>query len=198
MPHSHDPGYRYCPRCGHALTSRCVKSGEPDRLCCAGCGFVFYLDPKLAAGVVTECDGGILLLRRSIEPACGAWVFPGGFVDRGEHPEEAAVREAAEEAGVEVRLEGFLGIYSHPHGSPVVLVVYHGVVTGGEPAALDESLEVGLFSPAALPWEELAFTTTRQAMADFARLRGVEPPPGHVPAPSRPLVTRLSGHRLPR
>lgn len=161
-----------------------MKPGEPDRLCCAGCEFVFYLDPKLAAGVIAEQNGHLVLLRRSIEPAYGAWVFPGGFVDRGEHPEQAAVREAWEEAGVEIRLDGMLGIYSHPVGSPVVLVVYRGTVMGGEPQALDESLEVGLFPPHDLPWAELAFSTTRLAFADYVRHLGLEPPPGQVPEPS--------------
>jgi ADP-ribose pyrophosphatase YjhB (NUDIX family) len=155
-----------------------VKEGEPDRLCCTCCGFVFYLDPKLAAGiVVTTSEQRIVLLRRAIEPAYGAWVFPGGFVDRGEHPEAAAVREAREEAGVEVRLEGLVGIYSHPPGSATVLVVYHGRVCRGEPAALDEALEVGLFEAAQLPWSGLAFSTTYLAMADYVRRHaGVEPP----------------------
>jgi ADP-ribose pyrophosphatase YjhB (NUDIX family) len=176
MLHSHDPGYRFCPRCGNPLAHRCIKTGEPDRLCCEGCEFVFYLDPKLAAGVIATVGEEILLLRRAIEPAYGTWVFPGGFVDRGEHPEEAAVREAREEAGVEVRLDGILGIYSHPPGSTVVLVVYHGAVTAGEPAALDESLEFGLFPPRAVPWSELAFATTRLAFADYVRRVGLEPP----------------------
>lgn len=173
MAHSHDPGYRFCPRCGGPLTTKCVKPGDPDRLCCDDCGFVFYLDPKLAAGVVATVEGKLILLRRAIEPAYGAWVFPGGFVDRGEHPEEAAVREAREEAGVEVRLDGLLGIYSHPPGSPVIIVVYHGVVTAGIPQALDESLEVGLYSPEEVPWDGLAFATTRLAVADYVRQRGV-------------------------
>lgn len=175
MSHPHDPGYRFCPRCGHPLTSRCVKAGEPDRLCCDGCDFVFYLDPKLAAGVVVEQAGHVLLLRRAIEPAYGAWVFPGGFVDRGEHPEQAAVREAYEEVGVRVRLDGMLGIYSDPPGSPVVLVVYHGTAIGGEPQALDECLEVNLFDPRELPWESLAFSTTRLAMRDYVRRLGLAP-----------------------
>ncbi len=158
---------RFCPRCGSPLTSRCIKGGEPDRLCCDDCGFVFYLDPKLAAGIVATVNGRVLLLRRAIEPAYGAWVFPGGFVDRGEHPEQAAAREAMEEAGIEVRIDGLLGIYSSPPGSPVIVVVYHGQVTDGDPQALDESLEVGLFHPRELPWTELAFDTTRMALTEW-------------------------------
>ena len=176
MSHSHDPGYRFCPRCGHSLAARCIKAGERDRLCCDGCHFVFYLDPKLAAGVVATVEGKVLLLRRAIEPAYGAWVFPGGFVDRGEHPEEAAAREALEEAGVTVRLDGILGIYSHPPGSAVVLVVYHGEVVEGTPAALDESLEAALFTPAEVPWQELAFATTRMALVDYIRSAGLQAP----------------------
>jgi ADP-ribose pyrophosphatase YjhB (NUDIX family) len=158
-----------------------VKPGEPDRLCCSGCEFVFYLDPKLAAGVIAEQHGRLVLLRRAIEPAYGTWAFPGGFVDRGEHPAQAAVREAKEEAGVEVRLDGMLGIYSHPPGNPVVVVVYRGTVVSGELQALDESLEVGLYPPGELPWPELAFATTRLALADYLRPLGLEPPPGQVP-----------------
>jgi len=176
ISHLRDPGYRFCPCCGGALQLRAVKPGEPDRLCCAACEFVFYLDPKLAAGVMAMHEGRVLLLRRGIEPGYGRWVFPGGFVDRGEHPVQAAAREAREEAGVEVRVDGILGIYSHPPGSAIVLVVFHGEVVGGEPAALDESLDVGLFLPHELPWEQLAFTTTRQAAADFARRLGIDPP----------------------
>lgn len=62
------PGYRFCPRCGHPLTLRCIKAGEPDRLCCSACEFIFYLDPKLAAGVVAEYQDRVVLLRRGIEP----------------------------------------------------------------------------------------------------------------------------------
>jgi 8-oxo-dGTP diphosphatase len=171
MSHHHDPGYRFCPRCGGSLSSRCVKEGDPDRLCCDACEYVFYLDPKSAAGIVARHDGRVVLLRRAVEPAYGAWVFPGGFIDRGEHPQAAAMREAQEEAGIEVRVDGILGIYCDPPGSPVVLIVYHGEVIGGEPAALDESLEVGLFANDDIPWEELAFSTTRLAMRDYVGRR---------------------------
>ena len=109
-------------RCIHC--TRCIRfstevAGVPEP---TGTGLI-----ALAAGAVVTYQDRILLLRRGIEPAYGAWVFPGGFVDRGEHPEAAAVRETREEAGVAIRLDGTLGIYSHPAGSPVVLVVYHAI-----------------------------------------------------------------------
>ena len=160
-------GYRFCPHCAAGLQSRLLKPGEPERLVCSACDFVFYLDPKVAAGVLIEDASGILLLRRGIEPAYGKWVFPGGFVDRGEHPEEAALREAWEEAGIHVAVRGVVGVYHDPPGSPVVLVVYRGTLVSGEPRALDESLEARRFPRPAIPWSELAFPTTRLAVRDY-------------------------------
>src|SRR5437016_5351647 len=108
--------YRFCPLCGAGLSSRLLKPGEPERLVCGGCDFVFYLDPKVAAGTLVTVEGRLLLLRRAIEPRYGMWVFPGGFVDRGENPEQAAIREAREEAGIEVVVRGLHGVYHEPPG----------------------------------------------------------------------------------
>src|SRR3712207_2137850 len=96
--------YSYCPRCGGRLRSRQVKDGEPERLVCEECSFIFYLGPKLVAAVIFEVDGGIVMTQRAIEPGYGKWTFPGGFMDRGETAEAAASREAREEAGVEVEV----------------------------------------------------------------------------------------------
>ncbi len=40
--------YKFCPQCGGPLEKRLLKAGEPERLVCRACGFVFYIDPKLA------------------------------------------------------------------------------------------------------------------------------------------------------
>jgi len=159
--------YRYCPLCGTGLRSRLLKTGEPERLVCGGCDFVFYLDPKVAAGTLVTIEGRLLLLRRAIEPRYGMWVFPGGFVDRGEHPEQAAIREAREEAGIEVVVRGLHGVYHDPPGSPVILIVYRAELRAGTPTPADECLEVGLFTPDQIPWSDLAFPTTRAALRDY-------------------------------
>jgi len=160
--------FRFCPRCGGALVSRALKESEPSRLVCAACGFVFYLDPKVAACAICMLDGGIVLLRRSIEPGVGKWVFPGGFVDRGESVAAAAVRETMEEVNLKVTLTGILDVYSFS-GSQVVVVVYAAEVVGGELFACDECDEVKVFPPEALPWPELAFDSTRAALRDYVR-----------------------------
>jgi 8-oxo-dGTP diphosphatase len=88
------PGYNFCPRCSGRLGLHEVKDGEPERLVCKACGFIFYQGPKLVAATIFELDGGILLTQRAIEPGYGKWTFPGGFVERGERAEAAAEREA--------------------------------------------------------------------------------------------------------
>lgn len=166
-PHDHSGAYRYCPVCGGELESRVLKTTEPMRLVCATCGFVFYLDPKLAVGtIITDDDGRVVLVRRAIEPGYGKWVFPGGYVDRGEEVQLAAVREAREETGLEVRIERLLNIYSYPGRAPVI-VVYTARMVGGELAVDDEGLEAKFFEKSTIPWDELAFRSTREALREF-------------------------------
>jgi 8-oxo-dGTP diphosphatase len=163
------PAYRFCPCCGGALDLRTLKTGDPPRLVCGRCDFIFYQDPKVASGVVLPYDGGIVLVRRAIEPRLGKWVFPGGYVDRGESVEAAAIREAREEAGLTVRLTRLLGVYSYP-GNAVVLVAWAGEVTGGALQIDEESSEIRAFPSAALPWAEMAFPSTTAVLQDYLSL----------------------------
>ena len=160
-------GYRFCPRCGSALERRLLKSTEPERLVCSGCGFVFYLDPKIAVGtIIRSASDRIVLVRRAIDPGYGKWVFPGGYVDRGETLTAAAVREAREECGLEVRLEGLVNIYSYAGRAPVI-VVYAASEIGGALCADDECLETAEFDKLSLPWDNLAFRSTHEGLRDY-------------------------------
>ncbi len=160
------PEYRFCPRCAGLLEGRVIKEGEPERLVCGECGFVFYLGPKLVVGAIFELDGGIVLIQRSIEPGYGKWTFPGGFVERGEVAEHAAEREALEEAGVEIEVTGIVGLYTYEDQIPAI-AVFSARAIGGEPAPLDETLEVRSFPRDGLPWSEMAFPSTEQALKDY-------------------------------
>ena len=166
-PHDDTHAYRFCPRCGGALERRRLKASEPERPVCTQCGFVFYLDPKIAVGtIVKDADDRLVLVRRAIEPGYGLWVFPGGYVDRGEPLTTAAVREAREECGLDVRLDGLVNIYSYPGHAPVV-VVYAATATGGTLSVDDEGLEAARFETGSIPWAELAFPSTRDALRDY-------------------------------
>jgi ADP-ribose pyrophosphatase YjhB (NUDIX family) len=176
--HEHGAPFRYCPCCGGGLVSQVLKSGDPARLVCSDCGFVLYMDPKVAVGTIIRLpdqDNRLVLVRRAIEPGHGLWVYPGGYVDRGEPIQTAAIREAREECGLDVRLDGLVNIYSYPGRTPVV-IVYAATMTGGTLAHDEESLEVRAFRPEDLPWGALAFRSTGEALRDY--LAGHLYPPG--------------------
>jgi ADP-ribose pyrophosphatase YjhB (NUDIX family) len=149
---------KHCVRCGSEL------AGQPPT--CPACSHVHYLDPKLAACVIFRWEGGIFLMKRAIEPGYGRWTYPGGYVDRGETVEVAAVREVREEAGCGVQLDDLLGIYSYPQQTAVI-IVYRGTVTDGVPRALSESLEARSFPESGIPWDDLAFHSTHEAIRDY-------------------------------
>jgi 8-oxo-dGTP diphosphatase len=160
---------RFCPRCGGALESRLLKVTEPARLVCSRCNFVHYIDPKVAVGtIITDDSGRVVLVKRAIEPGYGKWVFPGGFIDRGETVEDAAVREAREECGLDIRLERLINVYSYP-GVTVIIIAYAATVVGGCLACDDEGLEAKAFDRESIPWDELAFRSTRDALEEFFR-----------------------------
>jgi 8-oxo-dGTP diphosphatase len=167
--HSHDDShaYRFCPRCGGALERRLLKSTEPERPVCTQCGFVFYIDPKIAVGTIIAINGGrLVLVRRAIEPGYGKWVFPGGYVDRGEPLTAAAIREAREECGLDVRLDGLVNIYSYPGRAPVI-VVYAATAIGGTLCVDEECLESAEFDATSIPWNDLAFRSTHDGLRDY-------------------------------
>ena len=170
--HHHNHGhieYRFCPRCGGDLEKRVVKTTEPKRLVCINCSFIFYQDPKVVAATIFTIEGGIVLLKRGVEPALEKWVFPGGYVDRGESVQDAAVRETREESQVEVKLGPLLNVYSYRR-SPSVIVVYTAQVVGGKLAAGDECVEAKTFAAGKIPWNDLAFDSTKDALEDYIKL----------------------------
>ena len=174
MSHHHEPEYRFCPVCGGKLEKKLLKASEPDRLVCTECQFVFYQDPKVVACAVVEINGKILLLRRAINPQKGKWVIPGGYVDRGEVVERAAIREVKEECGVEVKISGLLGVYSYEERA-VVVVVYIAKALSGKPGPGDETLEARTFLVDEIPWKELAFQSTVDALKDYCDIKGKGP-----------------------
>ena len=155
----------FCQRCGHELGQKEVANRV--RPWCPSCGYVVFLDPKIAAVVLVSNDGKLVLVRRDIEPALGRWSFPSGYVDRGEIVEDAAVREVKEETGLDVDLDAFVGLYSG-QDSPVVLAVYSAHVVSGSLEAGAEVQEVRLFPLDELP--PLPFPHDDQILRDWRAL----------------------------
>ncbi|MDX9857732.1 MAG: NUDIX hydrolase [candidate division Zixibacteria bacterium] len=91
--------------------------------------------PALTVGaVILYPDGDIVLIKRGHAPFAGSWALPGGFVEIGETVEQAIVREAREETGLDIRLERLIGVYSDPARDPrghTVSVVFLAAPVGG-------------------------------------------------------------------
>jgi ADP-ribose pyrophosphatase YjhB (NUDIX family) len=157
-----EDAFHFCPRCGTRLEERLVFG--KSRPSCPICGYIHFSDPKVAAGVLVEQGGKILLVRRVNVPQQGLWTFPAGFIDAYEDPAEAARRECLEETGLDVEitgLEGIVGGREHPHGADIV-IVYRAVIRGGELRPGDDADQVGFFPRSELP--PLAFRATRIAL----------------------------------
>lgn len=163
--------FQFCLQCGGQLREEWVVVEARERPVCRACGFILYRNPKVVAGVIPVQQDRVLLMRRMIEPARGKWTFPAGYVELGESVEEAAIRETREEVVVEIDNLTLLNVYSYRE-SPVVTVVYFSRIVQGEPRAGEEAEEVAFFAPDALPWEEMAFWSTRDALQDYIRRVG--------------------------
>jgi 8-oxo-dGTP diphosphatase len=154
----------YCPQCGHALVDK-ETFGRVRRFCPA-CNRVIFRDHKVAAGVLVEQEGKVLLVRRRMGPRQGAWSFPAGFVEFDEQPAAAAVRECYEETGLEVEISGLHAVVGPEEvGMASVVIVYRARVVGGELAPGDDVDRTSFFGPDELPL--LAFRATRVALGKW-------------------------------
>jgi 8-oxo-dGTP diphosphatase len=132
--------------------------------------------PTVDVVILLPGDRVVLVERRNPPPG---WAIPGGFVDVGETVEAAAVREAKEETGLDVRLEALLGVYSDPRRDPrrhTLSVVFVGRADG-EPVGGDDAARAVPFRWDALP-SPLAFDHA-EILRDARRflLTGVRPCP---------------------
>lgn len=160
---SQPPPANYCIRCGTRLVTR--HEGERDRRACPACGWVYYPKSNMASAVAILQGNQVLIVRRKYEPFQGEWTLPSGFMEYGEGPEEAAIRELREELDVEVELTGLVDVLverGDPRG-PCLLVVYTGRVVSGQPRAGDDAAEVRAFPLDSLP-DKIAFNAHRQAL----------------------------------
>ncbi len=150
---------KYCPRCGSLLVLK-DRVGKV-RPVCPSCDWIFFPDPKVAAGVLIQKNSQVLLVRRANTPKKGFWTLPVGFVDAGESPAQAAERECEEETGLKIGIVQLLDVIhrqEHPRGAHI-LILYRGEILGGELRAGDDVDGTRFFSLGEIP--PLAFSTTR-------------------------------------
>jgi ADP-ribose pyrophosphatase YjhB (NUDIX family) len=163
---------KFCANCGAPLARRVPPGDTLARWVCDACGEIHYQNPKLVIGTVPEHEGRILLCRRAIEPRYGYWTLPAGFMENDETAGQAALRETLEEAGAAVQLGAPFTLISVPRVNQVHLF-YLARLGTLEFKPGEETLEVGLFDEAAIPWKDIAFRTVAATLkhwfADRAR-----------------------------
>jgi ADP-ribose pyrophosphatase YjhB (NUDIX family) len=156
---------KFCSHCGEPLTLLVPEGDHLERHVCTSCGTVHYQNPKIVAGCVPEHEGRILLCRRAIEPRLGFWTIPAGFMENDETTQDAARREAAEEALATVEVGSLLAVVHVLHANQVH-VMFRARLPEPQFGVGHESLEVKLCDEAEIPWSDIAFRSV-----DFALRR---------------------------
>lgn len=154
---------KYCPRCGAGLIQE-LKFGK-ERPCCPSCSWIYFADPRVAAAVLVEREGKVLLVRRAIPPEEGRWTLPAGFIDAGENPARAAERECLEETGLHVHVVALVDVIAaleHARGAHI-LIVYRAELLSGELHPADDVDRAAFFDRNDLP--PLAFRSTKKILS---------------------------------
>ena len=144
---------------------------DRERLICAECGFTLYENPKIVVGSVIEHEARVILCRRAIQPRRGAWTLPAGYLESRETVFDGAKREALEEACAEIQVGDLFAVYNIPRLSQVHLF-FRARLINPAIACGPESLEVRLFGWDEIPECDLAFPTTRWALAHYREIAG--------------------------
>ncbi len=150
---------------------RIPQGDSVERDVCGTCGFVAYRNPKVVTGSVVKDAGRVLLCRRAIEPRRGFWTLPAGYMELGETVEEAARREAWEEARADLGIERVLAVYTIARIAQVQVMFLARLGSPGIEAG-PESLEVGWFGWEGIPWRDLAFPSVRWALTQARSVEG--------------------------
>ena len=155
--------YTYCPQCRRPLAP---LDGHPH---CSACDITIYDNVAVGAGVLLVRDNKVLLVRRGIDPYKGSYDIVGGFVNPGETPEQAAIREAKEETGLDVEIVELLGTYSDRYGEGAHTLGLHYLakIVGGIEQAGDDAASLEWVEVTHIPEE--AFTAGFKNTADTLR-----------------------------
>jgi ADP-ribose pyrophosphatase YjhB (NUDIX family) len=162
----------FCSHCGRPVELRVPAGDNLPRYVCPACHTIHYQNPKLVVGCVAAHAGRILLCKRAIEPRLGYWTVPAGFMELGETLQAAAARESQEEALAAVEIGSLLAVVNVVHAHQVH-VMFRALLPRPDYGAGHESLAAALYSPAEIPWSEIAFPSVefalRRYLADEAR-----------------------------
>ena len=156
----------YCSRCGGSIS---LNSNRKDRAIagvCVNCDAVYYDNPKIIVLSLIDYKGKVLLCKRSIKPKLGCWALPGGYMEKNETVEGAAIRETLEETGVMVPKLQLYSLVNCPKINQVYFV-YRGSVDTDHTEVGQESLDVNFYSECDIPWDSLSYKLMNQILDWF-------------------------------
>ena len=158
---------KYCSECGSdKLIYIKPKNDTCKRLSCSACNKIFYHNPIVIAGGITEYKGKYLMCQRAIEPRIGSWTLPAGFMEDGETVEEAASREIWEETGAKVELLAPYSIFSIPTINEVY-IIFRAKLIDLEQQPGPETQQIKLFSPNKIPWDNIFYPAIKNILQRY-------------------------------
>ena len=154
---------KFCSNCGSPVALRVPPGDTLPRYVCDSCSTIHYRNPLMVIGSIPEWEDCVLLCKRAIEPRSGLWTLPAGFMELGETTAQGAIRETIEEAGARVELEGLYSLINVVRVGQVHLF-YRARMLDTDFVPGPESLEAKLVREAEVPWDEIAFRTTKMTL----------------------------------
>lgn len=159
--------YKYCPLCATPLSSG-LRHGR-TRLYCPHCSFINYENPLPTTVALAELNRKIILIKRGIEPLKGIWTLPSGFMEIGETPEQACLRELKEETHMQGTIKELIGVFHTitPMYGDIISLVYYIKLDPGSPKAGDDAEGVALVDVEKIG--DLGFKSFNQAFSIFKK-----------------------------
>ena len=187
----------YCSNCGQPLTYHIPPGDDRSRYFCESCGTVHYQNPTMVVGCIPEIEDKILFCRRAIEPCCGKWTLPAGYLENGETVSAGARRETFEEARARVEILAPYALYNICYVNQIYLMFRARLIDRNfRPGS--ESLEVCLFSEDEIPWDEIAFRVVEDTLIQFFKDRTTGLFPfyiGNISKKSKGSATKAQKHK---
>lgn len=162
--------YQFCPKCKTPLDEQ-ERGGHPRKICPnPSCGFIYWNNPTPVVGAIVEHPDGVVLVQSIGWPSHFFGLIT-GFLEFGEIPQEAVLREVKEETGLDAELGELIGFYPFKRMNQIIMV-YHVTASGEVQIDLEELADYRIVPLDKLrPWK----AGTGYALADWLSSKGFEP-----------------------
>jgi NADH pyrophosphatase NudC (nudix superfamily) len=157
----------FCPQCGSPLQAVEINDQQRQRCSVSGCGYVHWDNPVPVVAAIVEVDGAVILARNHRWPE-HMFGLISGFLEKGETPDAAVLREVREELGLQAETAYFIGYYPFFEMNQLILAFH-------VPACGDITLNEELAAIKRVPVERLKPWTigTGPAVRDWLARRPV-------------------------